>query len=109
MATQSPYYSAIQRYFPREQWENANCISVAECSPDQEGYPNTCESPVQGPLQCGDSPTVDLPKSYGVFGLLDVCWDPAINPLSPVPAEWPPRKTLALVAVAQMVTRRLVG
>jgi len=39
-------------------------------------------------LQCGDSAVVDAPQSYGVFGLLDVCWDPAINPLSPVPAEW---------------------
>jgi len=37
----SPYIGYIQKYFPPDQWDNANCITNAECSPNRDGYPGT--------------------------------------------------------------------
>lgn len=83
---QSPYYDLIQRYFPPEEYEHADCISVAECPPSSLGYPAGCTERV-GVLRCGETlPYVNASK-FGLFGILDACWDPEVNPDSPFTAE----------------------
>lgn len=79
----SPYYNLIQTYLPTSQWANANCISLAECDPASPIYPNCVKD--EGGIICG--PAQGPAKSYGLFGLLDVCWDPALNPQSPFTAD----------------------
>ena len=82
----SPYLSLIQRYFPSAQWEIANCLSLAECCPDRQDYPH-CVTP-QGSVVCGGEPVTNA-SSYGLFGLVDACWNPAMNASSPfTPAQW---------------------
>lgn len=86
---QSPYFKYIQVYFPEDQWENGDCISTHECSPDRDGYPGTCIGP-EGMISCnpGSLPYLDS-YSYGVFQILDACWSPERNPDTPfTPDIW---------------------
>jgi len=83
---QSPYFYLIQRYFPPEQWDNANCVSVAECSPARQGYPASCVGN-EGWIDCGHGAMQT--RSWGIFQILDACWNPAMNPNSPfTPEQW---------------------
>jgi hypothetical protein len=83
---QSPFYPYIQAYFPREQWEIADCIQVKECSPTREGYPDSCVAE-EGLVDCGHGPV--QARSWGIFQILDACWNPALNPDSPFsPQAW---------------------
>jgi len=76
----SPYYYLIQRYFPPEQWPAADCITMAEC-------------PSQDPIQVVDQGQIDCgvggvaARAWGLFGILDACWDPALKPTSPFTQE----------------------
>ncbi|RJQ43377.1 MAG: hypothetical protein C4534_08245 [Gaiellales bacterium] len=84
----SPYFQYIQRYFPAEQWENADCISTHECSPSREGYPESCIG-FEGYIDCAGRPTADPRYSYGPFQIFESCWDPGKNPNSPfTPEQW---------------------
>ena len=80
------YYSLIQRYFPPEEWEHAACISAAECPPGSSGYPASCTRNA-GVLQCGAGMPYVNASAYGLFGILDACWDPAVNLDSPFTHE----------------------
>lgn len=81
-----PYRYLIQRYFPASQWENAECISRRECSPDRQGYPASCIG-YEGWIDCGQGPVEA--HSWGIFQVLDACWNPAMNPNSPfTPQQW---------------------
>ena len=81
---QSPNYYLIKRYFPPEQWEIADCISRRECSPDRQGYPESCVGD-EGWINCGHGPVAA--HSWGIFQILDACWNPDMNPNSPFTAE----------------------
>lgn len=82
----NPYMSLMQTYFPKEEWDRANCIANSECNPSAVGYPNGCISD-EGNINCGAG--ARLSHAYGVFKLLDSCWDPEMNPTSPfTPEQW---------------------
>ncbi len=81
----SPYFSLIQKYFPESEWERADCISTHECSPSRDGYPKTCVAN-EGMIQCGSGGAV-LAHSWGIFQILDACWNPDMNPNSPFTRE----------------------
>lgn len=84
----SPYYNLIQVYFPPDQWDNADIISVHECSPDRSGFPGSCVGP-EGYIDCAGMRTTDFRSSYGPFQVFESCWNPAMNPRSPfTPAQW---------------------
>lgn len=83
MPGQSPFYSLIQCYFPPEQVENANCISLMEADPADPRYPAVIKA--QGSIVCGGD-AVEA-KSYGLFGILDACWNPDMRVDSPFTAE----------------------
>mgnify|MGYP003395182908 CR=1 FL=1 len=71
----SPYYEYIQRYFPQQEWDRADCVSVSECSPSRAGYPGDCiGQEVDG-------------YSWGVFQVYDAVWEPRRNPNSPFSAD----------------------
>ena len=80
---QSPYYHLIQRYFPQEQWEIADCILTHECPPDSLGYPGCVRD--EGLIDCGYGPAEA--KSWGLFRILDACWNPEMHPESPFTTE----------------------
>lgn len=80
----SPYYNFIQRYFPEGEWEHADCISTKECDPSRQGYPQSCIG-YEGWISCGHGPKES--NSWGVFQILDACWNPAMNPNSPFTHE----------------------
>lgn len=71
----SPYYGYIQRYFPPDQWGNADCITTHECSPDRAGYPQSCIAD-EGYIDCSGNPTNDMRRSYGPFQIFESCWSP---------------------------------
>ncbi len=77
----SPYFYLIQRYFPPDQWQNANCITIEECPSQNPAYINTD----QGLIDCGNGPVQS--KSYGLFQILDACFDPSLTPTSPFTTE----------------------
>lgn len=76
----SAFYDLIRLYFPPGEHERANSVALTEC-------------PTGDPLQVRDEGWVDCgqgqreAKSYGVFRLLDVCFDPALSPESPFTVE----------------------
>ena len=80
-----PFDHFIQRYFPSDQWENAACISLAEVPTDAPGYPDVVRS--VGPIECAGVAVEDA-QAYGIFGILDVCYDPAISLTSPFPQHY---------------------
>lgn len=82
--TLSPYIGLIQRYFPPAEHERANCIQLAECCPDDAGFPTSCVRPI-GAVDCGGL-VVQNAVAYGIFGILDACWNPALNQGSPFTA-----------------------
>jgi hypothetical protein len=85
MVATSPYFPLIQVYFPQVEWERANCVSVHECSPDRAGYPQSCVG-FEGAVDCGHG-VVENARSWGIFQILDACWDPALNASSPFTAQ----------------------
>ena len=81
----SPYHYLIQRYFPPEQWEVADCISTNECLEDTPGYPECIVD--EGLIDCGFGPVEA--RSWGLFRILDACWSPELFPDSPfTPKQW---------------------
>ena len=79
----SPYYYLIQRYFPPEQWENADCISMKE-DPSQD--PSAVNE--EGAIDCGQG-VVARARSWGLFQILDACWNPDMPNNSPfTPEQW---------------------
>lgn len=76
----------IRAYFPEGAWGNADCIMQHECPPTSEAYPAGCVKEI-GVYRCN---SVEMPaRAWGPFGLLDVCWDPAVQALSPfTPDQW---------------------
>ncbi len=83
---ESPYFNLIQKYFPESEWGCADCISVHECSPNREGYPQSCVAN-EGMIRCRpDLPAVPA-RSWGIFQILDACWNPDMNPGSPFTRE----------------------
>jgi hypothetical protein len=81
---QSPYFNLIQKYFPESEWDRADCISVKECSPSREGYPSSCVVN-EGLIRCGGDAVPA--RSWGIFQILDACWNPDMNPNSPFTRE----------------------
>ena len=78
--------SLIAEYFPADQVEEATCILNAECPPGSDGWPASCVAG-QGQVDCGAG--LRDAAAYGPFGLLDTCFDPAMNPTSPfTPEQW---------------------
>ncbi len=73
--------SLVQEYFPSDQWDKAQCILAHEC---QVPMGEPCAVAV-GPYECGSVTGDGI--AYGPFGLLDLCWDPALNPDSPFSRE----------------------
>ena len=83
-----PYIHLIHRYFPASEWDAAECIIGQECPEDISGWPYGCIR-YQGWMTCGTDPTPREARAYGMFGILDVCYDPAMNPESPfTPYQW---------------------
>jgi len=81
-----PYRYLIERYFPASVWDDAECISTHECSPDRAGYPQSCVGD-EGLISCGHGP--QQARSWGPMQILDACWSPYMNPNSPfTPAQW---------------------
>ncbi len=81
----SPYFRYIQRYFPEAEWDNANCITWRECTWGSPTYPNCIAD--EGYLRCNENAPYVNARSWGVFQLLDACYDPDINPSSPFTRE----------------------
>ncbi len=82
----SPFFKYIQVYFPQDQRENADCISTHECSPDRDGYPDTCIA-IEPQVKCDGTPASTQRRSWGVFQIFDSCWSPYMNPASPFSEE----------------------
>lgn len=83
-----PYTPFVQRYFPIAEWERAECVIEQECPSSSPGWPYSCVRE-EGLMSCGTDPTPRQAHAYGMFGLLDVCYDPAANPGSPfTPYQW---------------------
>ena len=77
-----PYSHLIRRYFPESQWVAAECIAEKESVSGDNTLPyGGIRS--EGWMTCGTDPTPREAKSYGLFAILDVCYDPAMNPDSP--------------------------
>lgn len=72
----------IATYFPDAEWENAWCIAL------QESPSGLIPGPVPiGEMACmPEMASVDASK-WGLFGLLDACWHPVMNPGSPFTLE----------------------
>ncbi len=73
----------IDRYFPEQERANALCIAAAEWPVEIGGSPSLMPPRDilvrdEGMLDCGQG--LKPAKAYGPFALLDVCWDPALNP-----------------------------
>ncbi len=69
----------IAVYFPEQERERALCIAQAEAV--------TAGVRDEGMVDWGQG--LKPAKSYGPFALVDVCWDPAMNPASPFsPEQW---------------------
>lgn len=81
----TPLDAYIQHYFPPSEWERARCIAWNECPWDMTNWPNSCETP-SGVHSCGQSQSQNS-TTYGPFMLMDVCWNPDLNPGSPFTAE----------------------
>jgi len=74
----------IRTYFPEGAWGDAACIVSHECPPTTEAYPAGCVKEI-GRYLCGG---VEMAaRAWGPFGLLDVCWDPAVQSASPFTSE----------------------
>jgi len=84
------YDELIQVYFPPPQWQAAMCITAIECPPQSLDYPRcVVDASTGGPIQCTGGQVVEHPKAYGLFGILDACYDPTLNPGSPfTPEQW---------------------
>lgn len=80
------YTPLVQRYFPLSEWVRAECIIEQECPSSQASWPYSCIQ-AKGWMTCGPNPTPRQASAYGMFGILDVCYDPALNPDSPFTAE----------------------
>jgi len=76
----------IRTYFPEGAWGDADCIMRNECPPTSQAYPAGCVREI-GRYFCNG---VELmARAWGPFGLLDACWDPAVQPDSPfTPDQW---------------------
>lgn len=71
----------IQEYFPEAAWNDAQCILEQECPLASPQWQTGCIVPVGG-YYCGSVETANA-KAWGPFGLLDICWNPSLNPDSP--------------------------
>lgn len=67
----SPYAGLIQRYFPPEEWEHADCIQLRECPTSALNWPYCVNT---------NSPTS---HDFGIFQVNDYWWDPTRNERSP--------------------------
>jgi hypothetical protein len=77
---QHPYSALIKLYFPQPEWDRAECIAALECDPSVPGYPVSCVSS-EGEIDCGAGPQDS--HAFGIFKLLDSCYNPIMNPASP--------------------------
>jgi len=98
MATVAPpwvtYQDLIARYFPLDQQVNAACIMEAEttawASVCGATPPESCVVDLP-PMSCFPTQPVQPAKAYGLYKIVDVCWDPALageanTPFTP--GEW---------------------
>ena len=73
------YLQLIQTYFPPEQVANAACILAAETA----AWANVCGAdPAScvvdlGNFSCYPDQPVQPAKAYGLYKIVDLCWDPA--------------------------------
>lgn len=80
----NPFIGIIRLYFPPTEWARASCVANAECDPASANYPTACMGD-EGGINCGAGDR--QARSFGIFKLLDVCWDPAMQSASPFTAE----------------------
>jgi hypothetical protein len=88
MLTADEFGRLVSLYFPGSEYDRAWCIATRECPPTpmpQSGiqFPECVKD--EGLIDCGAGPV--QAKSWGVFGILDACWDPSLNPDSPFTPE----------------------
>ena len=90
----------IATYFPEPERDRASCIVIMESQFLVESPPSRLIDALtllpgemraymkdEGMIDCGQGEM--HARSYGPFGLVDVCWDPAMNPASLfTPAQW---------------------
>ncbi len=78
----SPYLGYIRMYFPPSEWERANCITLKE-----NGAQDPAAIGEEGLIDCGQGAV--QARSWGLFQILDACWNPELNPNSPfTAAQW---------------------
>jgi hypothetical protein len=87
------YQALIETYFPPDQWINASCILEAEtlawsliCGTTS---PESCVVDL-GSLACYSDQTAQPAQAYGLYKIVDVCWNPALarNHTPFTAAEW---------------------
>ena len=75
------YICLIQGYFPAEQWANALCLLTNEIDESLQACPNIppeqCAKDL-GVASCYSDQTPIPATAYGLFGIVDVCWSPAL-------------------------------
>lgn len=75
------YTSLVHVYFPPDEWVRAECVSGRECPPGTPSYPRCVQD---AGMVMGPSGRLAPGRAYGLFGLLDLFYDPRKNPLSPL-------------------------